>query len=213
MIWNVDIAKQIAEYLLQIKAIKLNPANPFQWASGWNSPIYCDNRKILSYPRVRTYVRQQMVDLIKDKYAKPEVIAGVATGGIAIGALVAQDLGLPFIYIRPKAKGHGLKNSIEGEVFENNNVVVIEDLVSTGGSSLAAVQTLRENKMNVLGMISIFTYGFDIAKENFKNNKCELYALCDYDNLIEAALDKNYIKEEELASLKKWRKAPHQWKK
>lgn len=171
MILNKDSAIKIAESLLQIKAIKLNPTTPFQWASGWNSPIYCDNRKTLSYPPVRTFIRQQFVDAINEHYPNVEVIAGVATGGIALGALVAEAMGLPFIYIRSSSKGHGMQNLIEGEVQENQNIVVIEDLISTGGSSLKAVTALRENKCNVLGMVAIFTYGFEIAKNNFKEAK------------------------------------------
>ena len=161
MILNQESAIKVAESLLQIKAIKLQPANPFEWASGWKSPIYCDNRKSLSYPPVRTFIRQQFVDAIKENFPNAEVIAGVATGGIAHGALVAEALGLPFAYIRSSAKGHGMQNLIEGDILKNQNVVVIEDLVSTGSSSLKAVDALRENECNVLGMVAIFTYDFD----------------------------------------------------
>ena len=211
MILNKDSAIKIAESLLQIKAIKLNPTTPFQWASGWNSPIYCDNRKTLSYPPVRTFIRQQFVDAINEHYPNVEVIAGVATGGIALGALVAEAMGLPFIYIRSSSKGHGMQNLIEGEVQENQNIVVIEDLISTGGSSLKAVTALRENKCNVLGMVAIFTYGFEIAKNNFKEAKCKLITLSDYDTMLEAAVKSEYVSESALSSLSQCRKSPDTW--
>ncbi|MGB1032128.1 MAG: orotate phosphoribosyltransferase, partial [Flavobacteriales bacterium] len=167
-------ALKVAEFLLQIKAIELKPQNPFTWASGWKSPIYCDNRKTLSYPKVRTFIRQQFVDVITDNFGKPDVIAGVATGGIAIGALIAQELGLPFAYVRSEAKGHGLQNMIEGDVEPGQKVVVIEDLVSTGKSSLKAVEALREAGVTVKGMVAIFTYGFDIAQQQFEEKNVEL---------------------------------------
>jgi orotate phosphoribosyltransferase len=207
-----DSAVKIAEYLLQIKAIKLQPEQPFTWASGWKSPIYCDNRKTLSYPQIRTFIRQQFVSLINDKFAVPDVIAGVATGGIAIGALVAQEMGLPFVYVRSEAKKHGLTNMIEGEVEAGQNVVVIEDLISTAGSSIKAVEALREKGCNVKGMVAIFTYGFDIATEQLKAANCVTNTLCDYNTLVEVALKHQYINENDLESLKQWRENPSIWK-
>jgi len=211
MILNQESATKIAESLLQIKAIKLQPANPFHWASGWQSPIYCDNRKSLSYPPVRTFIRQQFVNAINEHFPNVEVIAGVATGGIAHGALVAEAMGLPFAYIRSSAKGHGMQNLIEGDIFKDQNVVVIEDLISTGGSSLKAVEALRENECNVLGMVAIFTYGFELAVKNFEDNKCKLITLSDYHSLLKVAAETNYINEKDVESLTEWRKAPHKW--
>ncbi len=211
MILNKESAIKIAESLLQIKAIKLNPTSPFQWASGWNSPSYCDNRKTLSYPPVRTFIRQQFVDAIKEHFPNVEVIAGVATGGIAHGALVAEAMGLPFAYIRSSSKGHGMQNLIEGDIFEGQNVVVIEDLISTGGSSLKAVDALRENNCNVLGMVAIFTYGFELARKNFEESKCKLITLSDYESMINVAVNAKYVSEKDVESLKEWREAPHKW--
>lgn len=207
-----DAAHKIAEFLLQIKAIKLQPEQPFTWASGWKSPIYCDNRKTLSYPQIRTFIRQQFVNEITARYAKPDVIAGVATGGIAQGALVAQEMGLPFVYVRSEAKKHGLTNMVEGEVEKGQNVVVIEDLISTGGSSIKAIEALREKGCNVKGMVAIFTYGFDESVENFKSINCQTSTLCDYNTLIEVALKHNYITENDLEPLKQWRLSPSTWK-
>ena len=207
-----DIAsRKIADYLLQIKAIKLQPDKPFTWASGWKSPIYCDNRKTLSYPTVRTFIRQQFVEQIKNEFTNTDVIAGVATGGIAQGALVAQDMGLPFVYVRSEAKKHGMTNMIEGVIEPGQSVVVIEDLISTGGSSLKAVQALRDAGCNVKGMVAIFTYGFKEAVDNFKQANCPLITLSNYHILIEEALKNNYITEKDLASLRKWREAPDKW--
>jgi len=211
MILNEESATKVAESLLQIKAIKLNPTNPFQWASGWNSPIYCDNRKSLSYPPVRTFIRQQFVDAINEYFPNAEVIAGVATGGIAHGALVAEAMGLPFAYIRSSAKGHGMQNLIEGDIFKNQKVVVIEDLISTGGSSLKAVDALRENECDVLGMVAIFTYGFELAKKNFKERKCKLITLSDYNAMLKVAVEANYVSESDVESLTEWRVAPNKW--
>ena len=211
MILNQESAVKIAESLLQIKAIKLNPTNPFHWASGWNSPIYCDNRKSLSYPPVRTYIRQQFVDAINEHFPNVEVIAGVATGGIAHGALVAEAMGLPFAYIRSSTKGHGMQNLIEGDIFKDQKVVVIEDLISTGGSSLKAVEALRKNKCNVLGMVAIFTYGFDLARNNFENNNCKLITLSDYNSMLKVAVDSDYVSESDTESLTDWRKNPAKW--
>ena len=204
-------AYKVAEFLLQIKAVKLQPENPFTWASGIKSPIYCDNRKTLSYPQIRTFIRQTFVDTINKNFAKPDVIAGVATGGIAIGALVAQEMGLPCVYVRSEAKKHGLTNMIEGDVESGQNVVVVEDLISTGGSSLKAVEALREKGCNVKGMVAIFTYGFDEAEQNFKKAKCNLKTLTDYNTLINTALTKEYISEKDLESLKQWRTNPSAW--
>jgi orotate phosphoribosyltransferase len=211
MILNTESAIKIAESLLQIKAIKLNPTTPFQWASGWNSPIYCDNRKTLSYPPVRTYIRQQFVDAINERYPNVEIIAGVATGGIALGALVAEAMGLPFAYVRSASKGHGMQNMIEGDIFKDQKVVVIEDLISTGGSSLKAVTALREHGCDVLGMVAIFTYGFELARKNFEDNKCDLVTLSDYDSMLTAAVRDNYVTEKDMESLSEWRKSPNTW--
>lgn len=208
MILNEETASKIAGFLLQIKAIKLQPAKPFTWSSGWKSPIYCDNRKILSYPDIRTYIRQQLAVAVIEKYGKPDVIAGVATGGIAHGALVAEELGLPFVYIRATVKVHGLQNMIEGDVTPSQSVVIIEDLVSTGQSSLKAVKALRKAECIVKGMVSIFTYGFKIADDNFKKAKCGLTVLSHYDILIQQALESKYINEKEFEMLKKWRENP-----
>ncbi len=212
MILNNDKALKVAEFLLQIKAIKLQPANPFVWASGWKSPIYCDNRKTLSYPSIRTFIRQAYAELILDSFGKPDVIAGVATGGIAQGALVAQELGLPFIYVRTSAKAHGLGNQIEGDFEAGQKVVVIEDLISTGGSSLSAVSALRAAGCEVKGLVAIFSYGFDVANKSFKEAKCPFETLTNYDFLIAEALRHEYINEADLESLKKWREDPSNWK-
>lgn len=213
MIYSETSALKVAELLLQIKAIVLQPDNPFQWASGWKSPIYCDNRKTLSYPMIRTHIRQELTSIIQEKFGTPEVIAGVATGGIAQGALVAQQLGLPFIYVRPEAKGHGLTNQIEGDIKEGQSVVVIEDLVSTGGSSLKAVKVLREAGCKVKGMVAIFSYDFDAANKNMADNDCPLYTISDYNYLVEKAMESGYIGEKDLNSLKEWREDPTTWKK
>ena len=196
---------------MQINAIILQPNNPFTWASGWNSPIYCDNRKSLSFPQIRTHIRMKICEIIKEKYPHANVIAGVATGGIAIGCLVAEELGLPFIYIRAKSKDHGKKNLIEGYYDQGQSVVVIEDLISSGKSSLAAVEALRKEELNVRGLISIFTYSFDTADTNFKNANCEKTSLCDYNTLLNEALKSNYIEQKDLKILEKWRKEPSKW--
>jgi len=209
-VWD-ESALKVAEFLLQIKAIKLSPKEPFQWASGWNSPIYCDNRLTLSYPTIRTYIRQQFVQVIEKQYAKPDVVVGVATGGIAIGALVAQELGVPFAYVRSSSKGHGLQNQVEGVINPGQSAVVIEDLVSTGMSSLRAVEALRERDVNIKGMLAIFTYGFEKAVEAFKDAKCELTTLSNYENLIDQAYGSGYISQKELENLKEWRNSPETW--
>jgi orotate phosphoribosyltransferase len=213
MILNKDKALKIADYLLQIKAVKLKPSDPFTWASGWKSPIYCDNRKTLSYPSIRTSIRQTFAEQISEKYSNVEVIVGVATGGIAIGALVAEELGLPFIYVRSSSKGHGLGNQIEGAYEEGQKVVVIEDLISTGGSSLKAVDALRDEGLVVQGLAAIFTYGFEVAVNNFEKANCEFFTLSDYDTLLEQGVDSKYINENDVASLKEWKSDPENWKK
>ena len=212
MILNKDTAKKTAELLLQVKAIKLNPSDPFNWASGWKSPIYCDNRVTLSYPPVRVFLKEEIAKIVEKEYGKPDVIAGVATGAIAIGILVAQELGVPFVYVRPEPKKHGRKNQIEGYLERGQNVVVVEDLISTGNSSLNAVAALKEVGAVVKGMVAIFSYGFDIATENFKNKNINLITLSNYKNLLEQALESNYISEKELITLHEWRRDPSTWK-
>jgi orotate phosphoribosyltransferase len=204
-------SKKVAEYLLQIKAIKLQPSNPITWASGWKSPIYCDNRKTLSFPEVRSYIRDSFALKVKELYPQAELIAGVATGAIAHGALVADKLGLPFIYVRSGAKDHGLGNRIEGFFEPGQKIVVIEDLISTGGSSLGAVKSLREAGCTVLGMMAIFTYGFAKASDGFAAENCKLDTLCNYNTLIEMALETGYIDQSEVETLKKWRENPATW--
>lgn len=206
-----DTAFTTAESLLQIKAIKLDIATPFTWSSGIKSPIYCDNRKTLSYPKIRTYIRQEFVKLITEEFGTVDLIAGVATGAIAAGVLVAQDLGLPFVYIRSEKKSHGLENQIEGVVESGQSVVVVEDLVSTGKSSLNAVHALREAGCNVKGMVAIFTYGLPEAEENFRQANCILKTLTNYDILVKKALEQNIIKDSDLQSLIKWRENPKAW--
>ncbi len=201
----------IASQLLQIKAIKLQPANPFTWASGWISPIYCDNRKTLSHPNVRNFIKIQFARTIMENYPEVDVIAGVATGAIAQGAMVADILGKPFIYIRSTPKGHGLENLIEGDLKPGQKVVVIEDLVSTGGSSLKAVQAVRDNGGEVLGMLAIFTYGFQLAHDNFKKAGVELSTLSCYQSLLKVAVDIGYVSSQDLATLEEWRKNPGEW--
>lgn len=206
-----DSALKIAEFLLQIKAVRLSPREPFQWSSGWKSPIYCDNRKTLSYPNIRTFIRQQLTEVVTEEFGKPDAIVGVATGGIPQGVLVAQELGTSFAYIRPKPKEHGMQNRIEGVLTDEQNVVVIEDLISTGKSSIAAVEALRENDITVKGLVSIFTYNLPAAEENLKNANLQAYSLCDYETLIEQALRSEYIAEKDLEPLRKWRESPETW--
>ncbi|MFT4902652.1 MAG: orotate phosphoribosyltransferase [Thalassomonas sp.] len=213
MIYDIDIAKQVAKSLLQINAIILQPNNPFKWAAGWNSPIYCDNRKTLSYPEIRNHIRQGLAAIVKNHYKGANVIAGVATAGIPHGALVAEELGLPFIYVRSKAKEHGKQNQIEGYFEEGQSVILVEDLISSGKSSLEAAAVLKEAGMNVKGMVSIFTYGFDAAVENFKNADCEYVSLCDYNTLLPQAIESQYIEKSDLSILKEWRENPSIWKK
>ncbi|AMR32957.1 orotate phosphoribosyltransferase [Mucilaginibacter sp. PAMC 26640] len=211
MFTNSETEQQVAEFLLQIKAIKLQPNNPFTWASGWKSPIYCDNRITLSFPTIRTYIRQQLSSVIQEKFGAVGCIAGVATAGIPQGVLVAQELGLPFIYVRAKAKEHGTGSLIEGEISTDKRVVVIEDLISTGKSSLQAVAALRDAGYNVAGLAAIFSYGFDLAEENFKNAKCPYVTLSNYTALLKYAEEKQYISAGDIEVLKQWREKPSTW--
>ncbi len=206
-----DIHLEVTKKLVQINTIKIQPSTPFTWASGWKAPIYCDNRKILSFPEARTFIRDQFVKLIREKYPEAEVIAGVATGAIAHGVLVAEELGLPFVYVRAKPKGHGLENLIEGDLKAGQKVVVIEDLVSTGISSLKAAEAISNFGGDVLGMMAIFTYNFPIAKENFEKQGIELTTLSKYQTLLEVALESGDIKESEIDSLNQWREDPANW--
>jgi orotate phosphoribosyltransferase len=209
--FDEEIGKKVAKDLLAIDAIKLQPSNPFHWASGWKSPIYCDNRLSLSFPALRTEIKLLLVAAIKANYPTVEAIAGVATAGIPQGALIAEEMGLPFIYVRSKSKGHGLSNQIEGHVVPNQKVVVIEDLVSTGGSSLAAVEALTASKITVLGMSCIFTYGFGIAEENFKMANVDLIYLSEYQLLIQQAIEDGQIEGSLLDTLNSWRNDPSNW--
>jgi orotate phosphoribosyltransferase len=204
-------SKTTAEYLLQIKAIKLQPSNPFTWASGWKSPIYCDNRKTLSFPEVRSFIRDSFASMVKDLYPQAEMIAGVATGAIAHGVLTADKLGLPFIYVRSEAKEHGLGNQIEGYYEKGQKVVVVEDLISTGGSSLGAVKALRDAGCEVLGMVAIFTYEFKKASDSFAAAGCRLNTLSSYPVLVDTAVKTGYIGEAEVDTLKEWRVDPSVW--
>lgn len=208
---NQENAKEASRCLLDIKAIKLSPEKPFTWASGRKSPIYCDNRLTLSYPPIRTFIRQQFVQIINEFFPNVDVIAGVATGGIAQGVLVAQDLGKPFVYVRPEAKDHGMHNQIEGELKSGQSVVVIEDLISTGKSSLLAVEALRNSGALVKGMIAIFSYELDVAKENFEKQDVTLYTITNYSTLIDSAIEQNYITSSQIESLKLWRMDPKKW--
>ncbi len=206
-----SIEKIVAKQLLDIKAVKLNPENPFTWASGWKSPIYCDNRKVLSYPAARKVVYEAFVDIIKENFKDVEVIAGVATGAIAYGMMVAEVLGLPFVYVRPKPKDHGTGAQVEGDLPDKARVVVVEDLISTGGSSLAAVDALHKAGANVLGMVAIFSYNFIKSRRAFENANVELHTLSHYEALLEKAVEENYIKAEDLNVLKEWRINPEIW--
>jgi len=211
MIFSKDIAFKTAEYLLQIKAIKLNITNPFQWASGWKSPIYCDNRAILSYPKVRNFIIQSLSELIIKKFNQVDAISGVATGAIAHGVLVSQNLNKPFSYVRVSAKSHGLQNHIEGHLENNHRVLIVEDLISTGQSSLNALAAIRENGNKVIGMAAIFTYDFGLSRENFQNNNCQLFTLCDYPTLLEYANINGLISKSELSVLEEWNRNPKDW--
>lgn len=211
MILNAETARKTAESLLQIKAIKLQPKDPFTWASGWKSPIYCDNRLTLSFPTIRNFLRSEMARQIEEKYGRPDVVAGVATGAIALGVLVAEEMGLPFVYVRSKAKEHGRQNQVEGYLESGQKVVVVEDLISTGGSSLSAVEALKDAGAKVLGMMGIFTYDFQISQNNFNNANVELTTLSDYHYLLEQAAKTGYVSESDLGLLKSWRENPSDW--
>lgn len=211
MIFNKETAEKTAELLLQINAIKLNPKNPFSWASGWKSPIYCDNRLILSFPAIRNFIRDEFSKNIEQEFGKPDVIAGVATGAIGIGVLVAEKMGLPFVYVRPEPKKHGRQNQVEGFLQKGQNVVVVEDLISTGNSSLSAVEALKEADANIKGMAAIFNYGFGVADENFIKAKITLKTLSNYENLLHLAVEKDFINEKEYQTLKEWRENPSTW--
>lgn len=206
-----EIEQQVAEFLLQIKAIKLQPANPFTWSSGWKSPIYCDNRITLSHPTIRTYIRQKLTLLIQEEFGAVGCIAGVATAGIPQGVLVAQELGLPFIYVRAKPKEHGTGNLIEGEALPGKRIVVVEDTISTGKSSLQAVEALRDAGCEVAGLVAIFDYGFDVAINNFKKAQCKFFTLSDYTALLKYAEEHQYITSNDTNVLKQWRKDPSVW--
>jgi len=203
--------RKIAKLLLQSNAIKLNIANPFVWSSGWKSPIYCDNRVILSYPEIRNIIKQQFSDIIRNEFPNVEVIAGVATGAIAMGALIADLLDKPFIYVRTSAKDHGLSKLVEGHIEKEQKVVIVEDLISTGSSSLKVVEVLRNEGCDILGMVAIFTYGFQVATDSFSKNNCRLITLSNYDALIEQAIEDGYILPEYLDILREWRKDPENW--
>jgi orotate phosphoribosyltransferase len=205
------LAENVASMLLEVKAVRLNPDQPFKWASGWNSPIYCDNRITLSYPNVRTAIKNGLASAVQAYWQDVDIIAGVATAGIAQGALVADWLELPFCYVRPEPKKHGMANQIEGHIKPGQKVVLVEDLVSTGGSSLKAVDALREAGANVLGMVSIFTYGFDISRQNFAEKNLKFYSLSDYDTLIGEAVKQQYVSESQLITLHEWRNNPAEW--
>ena len=208
---ETSIAQEVASELLQIGAIKLNKENPFTWSSGWKSPIYCDNRMSLSYPKVRSLIKYYLSEIIKRTYPQAEAIAGVATAGIPQGALVAESLNLPFLYVRSKPKGHGMENMIEGKLNEGERIVLVEDLVSTGGSSLKAAEAIKAAGGEVLGMAAIFTYGFEIATENFQKAGIPLICLSNYEQMLPKAEALEYIKKEDLATLQEWRKSPETW--
>lgn len=207
------VAQQLAAMLLDIGAVKLSPNKPFTWASGWFSPIYCDNRLVLSYPPIRTFIKEQFVQVVQMQYPQTEIIAGVATAGVPHGMLLADALQLPFIYIRPKPKEHGMANLIEGKVEQGKKVLVIEDLISTGGSSIKAAQAVQAAGMEVIGMVSIFNYGFEVAQTAMQQAGIQLVSLCNYQNLLVEAVAKDYVAEDEMASLQEWRKSPDTWKK
>ena len=205
------VARRVAALLLEAKAIKLSPQHPFQWSSGWLSPIYCDNRVALSYPSARTYIKEQLAILVKSSFPQVQAIVGVATAGIAQGALIADQLGLPFAYVRPEPKMHGMGNQIEGRLEKAQKVVLVEDLISTGGSSLKVVEALRQAEIGVAGMVAIFTYGFEVADQNFADKSVDLAVLSDYYYLIEVALAEGHVRPEEVEALTDWRKSPETW--
>ena len=208
-----NLKKDFASRLLKVKAIKLQPNDPFTWASGWKSPFYCDNRKTLAYPELRTFVKLELVHAVLENFSEAEAVAGVATGAIAQGALVADALGLPFSYVRSKPKDHGMTNLIEGEVKPGMKVVVVEDLISTGGSSLKAVEALRQAGCEVVGMVASYTYGFPIAEKAFADANVKLITLTDYEHVVARASETGYIAESDIEVLNEWRKDPANWKK
>jgi orotate phosphoribosyltransferase len=209
---STTIAHQVASFLLETEAVKLRPEQPFRWSSGWNSPIYCDNRVTLSFPFIRSFIKQQLGEMVKENFPEAEAIAGVATAGIAQGALVADLLDMPFLYVRPQPKSHGMANQIEGKLIPGQKIVMVEDLISTGGSSLKAAEAVRSAGGNVIGMAAIFTYGFALAEDNFKEAGIPLHCLSDYQALTEAAIANGYIPESAMQTLAEWRKSPHTWK-
>lgn len=211
MVPDAETARKVAEYLLQIRAIKLEPEKPFLWASGWKSPIYCDNRITLSYPHIRTYIKEKLATFIKRHYNEVEAVAGIATAGIAQGALVAEYLQLPFAYVRPEPKKHGMGNQIEGDLSKSQRVVLVEDVISTGSSSLKAVGAVRKAGCHVLGVASIFSYGFQVAENSFQTAQCPFFSLTNYDYLLTIALASNYIRNEDISTLKRWKEAPDKW--
>ena len=213
MIYNIKIAQKVAKSLLQINAIILQPRTPFTWASGWKSPIYCDNRKTLSFPKIRTYIKESLAQIVKDHQKDINIIAGVATAGIPHGSLLAEYINIPFIYARATAKEHGKKNKIEGYFEKGQSVILVEDLISSGMSSIDAANTLKKAGLKVKGVISIFTYGFETATENFKNADLEYLSLCDYNTLLPEAIKQGYIQKDDLPILELWREKPSSWKK
>ena len=211
MVLDKKVAEQTVNFLTQINAIKLNTKNPFTWTSGIKSPIYCDNRLVLSYPKIRDFIADSMSQIIKNKYGEDISIAGVATGAIAMGIMIAERLDLPYAYVRPEPKGHGLKNQIEGSINKNSSVVVIEDLISTGKSSLNAINALKSDGYNVMGMLSIFSYNFEFANKKFVSEKITIDSLADYNTLVEIIESKGELSDEEISRLKKWREDPKSW--
>jgi orotate phosphoribosyltransferase len=213
MILSEKTANRTAELLLQINAIKLNPQKPYTWASGWLSPIYTDNRTVLSYPEIRNYIKEQFIEVIKEKFAEVEMIAGVATAGIPHGAILADALNIPFCYVRSSPKSHGLSNMIEGRTLPKQKTVVVEDLISTGGSSINAIRALRAAECEVMGMLAIFSYAFELSEINFRNEHCSFYTLSDYPHLIKKAAELSFVHEDEILTLEAWRKHPESWTK
>jgi orotate phosphoribosyltransferase len=208
---DIEVSSKIAEYLLQTEAVKLNLSNPFTWSSGWRSPIYCDNRVTLSYPEIRSFIKKAFADKIRETYPDCTALVGVATAGIAIGALIADELDIPFAYCRPEPKKHGMKNQLEGRLADGAKIVVIEDLISTGGSSLKVVDFLRNDGHNILGMAAIFTYQIPVAQENFDRAKCSYFTLSNYTELVKTASNTGYIQSEQIGKLEEWSKDPANW--
>ena len=211
MIFSNDTAEKMAALLLQVKAVKLSPAHPFTWSGGWKSPIYCDNRMTLSFPEIRSYIKEQFANIIRENFTITEVIAGVATAGIAHGAILAEHVETPFCYVRSSSKGHGLGNRIEGLVLPDQKVLVVEDLISSGGSSLSVVDALREAKADVIGLVAIFTYGFPVAEEKFLEAGVPFYTLTDYETLLPQAVKQGVIQSAQMETLQQWRRSPETW--